>query len=191
MFFKKCIWTSARFIMKNWGISALKLFSLTTGMVSLLLIRLFYADNSATGNSLPTVLTDDNYESIALLLVILVIMVGVYWLLIRQQIAARTREFFIRKLYGAGPLEIAGVLMLEAFLFLLAAFLLSLSLIDQLSPLFNRFTGHQVNFSANESDISIVTWSFLLIVPAFLIMLLPSLRCAGWRAVEFLKKLGR
>ncbi len=189
MIFKMCIWTSVRFMMKNWGISALKLFSLTTGMLSLLLIQLFYFDYSLAEDNL-MVWTGDNYESLALLLVILLIMVFVYLVLISNQITARTREFFIRKLYGASALEIVAVLMVEAFLFLLVSFLLSLSLIDQLSPLLNKFTGRRVSFSANQGDIGLVTGVFLFIVPAFLMMLLPAMKCAGWRAVEFLKKLG-
>jgi len=190
MIFKMCIWTSIRFMAKNWGISALKLFSLTTGMLSLLLIQLFYFDYSHADNNLSHIWTSGNYESIGLLLVILFITVYVYLLLISNQIAARAREFFIRKLYGATVLEIIGVLMVEAFLFLLVSFLLSLSLIDQLSPLFNRFTGRQVNISNNQNDIGLVAGAFLFLVPAFLMMLLPAMKCARWRAVEFLKKLG-
>ncbi|MDZ7606080.1 MAG: FtsX-like permease family protein [Cyclobacteriaceae bacterium] len=174
---------------KNWGISALKLFSLTTGMLSLLLIQLFYFDYSESENNLYHVWTHGNFESIALLMVILSITVFVYLVLISNQIASRAREFFIRKLYGAGSFEIVAVLLVEAFLFLLVSFILSLALIDQLSPLFNRFTGRQVNISNNQNDIGLVTGAFLFIVPAFLMMLLPAMRCAGWRAVEFLKKL--
>jgi hypothetical protein len=175
---------------KNWGISALKLFSLTTGMLSLLLIQLFYFDYNQIESNLYRVWRQGNFESIALLLVILSITVFVYLLLISNQIAARSREFFIRKLYGASGFEIIAVLLVEAFLFLLVSFLLSLALIDQLSPLFNRFTGRHISISNNQNDIGLVTGAFLFIVPAFLMMLLPAMRCAGWRAVEFLKKLG-
>jgi len=174
---------------RNWGISALKLFSLTTGMLSLLLIQLFYFDYSHADSNLSQVWISGNYENIAFLLVIMSLTVLVYLLLISNQIAARDREFFIRKLYGARSIEIVAVLMVETFLFLLVSFLLSLSLIDQLSPLFNKFTGRQVNISDNQNDIGLVTGVFLFIVPAFLVMLLPAVRCAKWRAVDFLKKL--
>jgi cell division protein FtsX len=189
MIFKLCIWISVRFMAKNWGISALKLFSLTTGMLSLLLIQLFYFDNNQIEDNLYRAWTQGNFESIALLLVILSITVLVYLLLISNQITSRAREFFIRKLYGASAFEIIAVLLVEAFLFLLVSFLLSLTLIDQLSPMFNRFTGRSVSISNNQNDIGLVTGVFLFIVPAFLMMLLPAMRCAGWRAVEFLKKL--
>ena len=176
---------------KNWGVSALKLFSLTTGILSLLLLWLFYFDYGQKAERSGHLLAYTSFESMSLLVAILLVTVFAYLYIICNQITARTKEFFIRKLYGANTIEIVGIVMAEAFLFLLVAFALSLSLIDQLTPLFNRITGRQVSISNNYNDIGAVTGAFLFIVPAFLIMLLPALRCAKLRAVEFLKKLSR
>ncbi len=175
--------------MKNRVLSAMKLFSLTTGTLAFMLVWLFYIDYDINGKEPCPFLLPCSPEGLVLLFAVLFIMVGVYLLLICNQIAMRTKEFFFRKYYGAATSEIVTLILTEAVLFLTVAFLLSLILIDQLAPFFNTLTARQVSVTGGSDKISLIVGAFIFMIPGFIIMLLPAVRCARYTAAELLRKM--
>jgi hypothetical protein len=189
MVLKNYILTTLRLMISNWWLSLIKIFSLTSGILSFLLVWLFYLDQQyffGAKNQLMVSCTPDN---LFLLGGILLITTVIYFLVMKSQMSFRRKELFFRKLYGESNLGIFVILMIETSIFILISFVFSLVLIDQITPFFNEITNKNVNFRdlATISDFIMITCFLLLL--GFVVGLLPSLWYARNRALDVLKKL--
>ncbi len=101
----------------------------------------------------------------------------------------RHKELFFRKFYGESDRGIIIILMIETSIFILTAFMLSLVLIDQITPFFNEITDRNVNFRdiATISDFIMIT--IFLVLLEIIVGIVPSYWYARNRAVDLLKKL--
>ncbi|NJN24922.1 MAG: hypothetical protein HC819_02500 [Cyclobacteriaceae bacterium] len=123
----------------KWWLSLVKLFSLTSGISSFLLIWLFYSDRQENHQS------TCNPKMLALFIFIILVTSLVYFLVMKSQLTIRRKELFWRKYYGETQSGIVRMLMLETLIFIVAAFLMSLVIIDQVAPIFNLITDKNIS----------------------------------------------
>lgn len=189
MLYKKYILTTYRLLMEKWWLSLVKLISLTMGILSFLLVWLFYIDHQNIIGDRIAFLNSCNTENILILGSIMIITMAIYFLIMKSQMTFRYKEFFIRKLYGESWFGIISILLAETAIFILGSFTLSLVLIDQVAPFFNFITEKEINTRqiGAETGFPVLLVFFLLL--GFIIGLFPSIICAGKNAVDLLKKL--
>ena len=191
MFFKNYILANLRLMVNRWWLSLIKVFSLTSGILSLLLIWFFYVDNNYFGNRSFNQLNACSIDTLLLLGSVLFTMMLIYFLIIRSQISFRYKEFFIRRYYGESSKGIIFIMMSETIIFISLSFMISLVLMDQVTPFFNLMTNKSIDLQAffYFTDIMIIV-SFLSAL--FIVLgLLPALWNARKEAVDFLQKLPR
>lgn len=176
-------------MLAKWWFSLIKIFSLTSGILSFLLVWLFYLDQQYFLSDKSKFLISCSADNLLLLGGILFITTVIYFLVMKSQMSFRQKELFFRKLYGASNMGIIIILMIETSIFILVAFVFSLVLIDQITPFFNEITDKNVNFRdmATVSDIIMITIFLLLL--EIVVGILPSFWYARNRAVDILKKL--
>jgi len=189
MAFKKYILTTLRLLLNKWYLSLIKLCSLTMGMLSFLLVWLFYIDHKNAQNKSISIFNSCTSENLIILGSIILVTITVYFLIMNSQMTLRYKEFFIRKLYGESGIGIFYILFLEITIFIVVSFIFSLVLIDQVAPLFNLLTDRNVNARALGSENGfILLLSFFMII-GLIIGVLPAMKCSRTRAVDILKKL--
>lgn len=189
MFFKKYILTTLRLMLSKWWVSLIKVFSLTTGIISFLLVWLFYIDHNFFFSEDESFFQSCSAENILILAFILLVTSIIYFLIMRSQIQLRHKELFFRKFYGETHSGIIGILLIETSVFILIAFLLSLIFIDQIAPLFNLITEKSINLQNSSSLINLVLIFIFLSGLGFVVGILPALWYGRIRAVDILKKL--
>ncbi len=189
MAFRKYILTTLRLLLNKWWLSLIKLCSLTMGMISFLLVWLFYIDHQKMEINGISVFKSCTFENVLILGSIILVTIIVYFLIMNSQMTFRYKEFFIRKLYGETGKGIFYLLFIEISIFILISFVLSLVLIDQIAPLFNSFTEKNINTRTlgSENGFFFLLSFFMLI--GLIIGVLPAMKCAGKRAVDLMKKL--
>ena len=159
------------------------------GMLSFLLVWLFYIDHRKVQNKNLSVLDSCTSENLLILGSIILVTITVYFLIMNSQMTFRYKEFFVRKLYGESGMGIFYILFLEITIFILVSFIISLVLIDQVAPLFNLITDRNVNARAlGPENGFLLLLSFFMII-GIIIGVLPARRCSRTRAVDILKKL--
>ena len=190
MVIRNYILTTLRLMINRWWLSLIKIFSLTTGIVSFLLVWLFYVDSQflTSEKELTRTCTLDNA---AILSFILIVTTLIYFLVMRSQITFRQKELFFRKFYGETNKGIFIILMIETSIFILISFVLSLVLIDQIAPLFNLITSKNINLQQASNPVAYLMILCFLILLGFVIGILPSVWYTRNRAVDILKKLPR
>jgi len=189
MVIKHYILTTLRLMRSKWWLSIIKVFSLTSGIISFVLIWLYYIDRSGyllEGHGLNRFYSLDN---ILILGFIILFTSFVYFLVMKSQIAIRQKELFWRKYYGETNKGIIRILMLETLIFILIAFVLSLVLIDQIAPVFNMITSKNIDLRSLGSTSDLVLTLLFLSILGFAVGLLPSIWYAKNRAIDILKKL--
>lgn len=159
------------------------------GILSFLLVWLFYIDHQNAIGDRVSFVNSYNTENILILGTIIIITITIYFLIMKSQMVFRYREFFIRKLYGAGWLGIISILLAETAIFIIGSFTLSLVLIDQVAPFFNFITDREINTRqiGSETGFLVLLGFFLLL--GFIVGLFPAIKCAGKNAVDLMKKL--
>lgn len=185
MAFRKHILTTLRLLMSKWWMSLIKLFSLTIGMISFLLVWLFYIDYDQN----ISIIEACTLESMLILGSIVLVTVAVYFLIMNSQMEIRYKEFFIRKLYGESDAGIFYILFAEITIFILLSFVLALVLIDQIAPVFNKLTERNINTRALGSENGFIFLLSFFIALGIIICTVPAIKCTGKRAVDLLKKL--
>jgi hypothetical protein len=159
------------------------------GMLSFLLVWLFYIDHKNVQNKSISILNSCTSENLIILGSIILVTITVYFLIMNSQMTLRYKEFFIRKLYGESGIGIFYILFLEITIFIVVSFIFSLVLIDQVAPLFNLLTDRNVNTRALGSENGfILLLSFFMII-GIILGVLPAMKCSRIRAVDILKKL--
>lgn len=189
MLFKKYILTTFRLIIGKWWLSLIKMFSLTSGITSFLLVWLFYFDQhlflrtDQLGNKFSSL------DNVLLLTFIILVTTIIYFLVVRSQISFRHTELFVRKLYGESSSGIVVILIFEMSIFILISFLLSLILIDQISPFFNAFTNKNVHVESRMNIFNFILISCFMLTLGIVIGIFPSIWYARKRALDIQKKL--
>jgi ABC-type antimicrobial peptide transport system permease subunit len=189
MIYQKYILTTYRLLTGKWWLSLIKLTSLTIGVISFLLVWLFYIDQqwmAGTGVGMGQTYSTEN---LLILASIMIITITVYLLIMKSQLSLRYKELFIRKLYGEHKSGVIYIVLIETIIFVFISFVVALVMIDQLAPVFNSFTGRQITVRQFDS-----LYGFWLLVGFFLFLaiitgLFPALRCAKKRAVDLLRML--
>lgn len=176
-------------MLSKWWVSLIKVFSLTTGIMSFLLVWLFYIDHNFLLNESKSFYETCSSENILILGFILLLTSIIYFLIMRSQVQLRHKELFFRKFYGESQQGIIIILLIETSVFILIAFVFSLVLIDQVAPVFNLITEKSINLQENNSLFNLVLIFIFLSVLGFMVGILPSLWYAKNRAVDILKKL--
>ena len=189
MIFRRYILTTYRLVIGKWWLSLIKLGSLTMGMISFLLVWLFYIDHQQMESRKSALLNSCTAENLLILGSIIIVTITVYLLIQKSQMSFRFKEFFIRKLYGETGVGISYILLLETTVYILSSFLISLVLVDQVAPLFNMLTEKNVNTRQLGSENMFMTLLSFFIIIGLLIGLLPAISCSRKRAVDLLKKL--
>jgi len=189
MIFQKYILTTYRLVIGRWWLSLIKLCSLTMGMISFLLVWLFYIDHQQIQYSKLSLLNSCTIENLLILGAIIVITIIVYLLILNSQMTFRYKEFFIRKLYGESGIGISYILLIETTVYILSSFLLSLVLVDQAAPVFNLITDKSINTRHLGSENMILFLLSFFMIIGLLLGLLPAISCSRKRAVDLLKKL--
>ena len=189
MVFKNYILTTLRLMMVKWWLSLIKIFSLTTGIVSFLLVWLFYFDHQLIFNGNEKISGTFSLENTALLGFILLITSIIYFLVMKSQITFRLKELFFRKFYGESNKGIFIMLMIETSIFIIISFVLSLVLIDQIAPLFNIITEKNIDLQQVRGLFSYMMILSFLFILGFVVGILPSIWYMRNRAVDILKKL--
>lgn len=189
MIIQRYILTTYRLLVGKWWLSLIKLCSLTMGMLSFLLVWLFYVDHQQIQNRKSTLLNSCTTENLLILGSIIIITVTVYLLIQKSQMTFRFKEFFIRKLYGESGIGISYILLFETMVYILSSFLISLVLVDQVAPIFNVLTEKNVNTRHLGSENMIMMLLTIFIIIGMLLGLLPAISCSKKRAVDLLKKL--
>lgn len=189
MVFKNYILTTLRLMLAKWWLSLIKIFSLTSGIISFLLVWLFYFDHQKFISEKSQILVSCTLGEVLLLVFILLVTTVIYFFVMKSQISARHKELFFRKLYGETHTGIIIILMIETSFFILIAFVLSLVFIDQIAPLFNLITEKNVNLRGLRSIVDIVMIVCFLSILGFMVGILPSIWYAKNNAVDILKKL--
>lgn len=189
MALKNYILTTLRLMLAKWWLSLMKVFSLTSGILSFLLVWLFYMDQQYFFSNKSQLADSCTADNLFLLGGILFITTVIYFLVMKSQMSFRQKELFFRKFYGESDMGIIIILMIETSIFILIAFLFSLVLIDQITPLFNEITDKNVDFrdTAKITDFIMIT-GFLLLL-GIVVGILPSYWYARNRAVDILKKI--
>ena len=189
MFFKKYILTTLRLMLSRWWLSLIKIFALTSGILSFLLVWLFYVDQHYFYNDSSQFLKSCSAENALILGFILLVTSIIYFLIMKSQIQLRHKELFLKKFFGESIPGIISILLIETSIFILIAFVLSLVFIDQVAPAFNVITAKSINLQQGFGVISFVMIFCFLSVLGFIVGILPSFWYARNRAVDILKKL--
>lgn len=189
MVFKNYILTTLRLMVSKWWLSLIKIFSLTTSIISFLLVWLFYLDHTYTDGDYRSIFQSCSFENAILLGFILIVTVVVYFLVMKSQSSFREKELFFRKYYGETNKGVIAILMIETSIFILIAFVLSLVLIDQVAPLFNLITEKSISLKQFENGSNFLMIISFLILLGFVVGILPSIWYARNKAVDILKKL--
>lgn len=189
MVFKNYILTTLRLMVSKWWLSLIKIFSLTTSIISFLLVWLFYLDHTYTDGDNRSIFESCSVENAILLGFILIVTVIVYFLVMKSQSSFREKELFFRKYYGETSNGVVAILLIETSIFILIAFVLSLVLIDQVAPLFNLITEKSISLQQFENGSNFLMIVSFLILLGFVVGILPSIWYARNRAVDILKKL--
>lgn len=173
----------------KWWLSLIKIFSLTTGILSFLLVWFFYLDHDFFVGGKERLLASCSTENAFLLGFILFCTSMIYFLVMKSQVAFRHKELFFRKLYGETNKGIIGILMIETTIYVIIAFILSLILVDQVAPWFNIITEKNVNLQDSDSPLSFIIILIFLVILGFAVGILPSIWYAKNKAIDILKKL--
>lgn len=189
MFLEKYILTTIRLMWAKWWLSLVKIFSLTSGIISFLLVWLFYADHNYSFNSQRQFIKECSYENALILGFILLVTTIIYFLVMKSQIQLRHKELFFRKFYGESSFGVIGILLIETSIFIVIAFIISLVLIDQVAPVFNIITHKSINLQQKVAVIDVIMIFCFLSTIGFIVGILPSIWYAKNRAVDILKKL--
>jgi hypothetical protein len=189
MFFKIYILTTLRLLLAKWWLSLVKIFSLTIGILSFLLVWFFYIDQQFFFEERIALLKSCSTESAAILGFIIFGTAFIYFLIVNSQVQLRNKELFFRKYYGESQLGIIATLLIETGIFILIAFILSLVLIDQIAPFLNIVTEKSVDIQQGAGVLNILMILSFLGILGFVVGILPSLWYARNRAVDILKKL--
>lgn len=191
MFFKIYILATLRLMLSKWWLSLIKVFSLTSGILSFLLVWLFYIDHHHSFGMHEQFLKNCSVENLLILGFILLITTIIYFFIMRSQIQLRHKELFFRKYYGETYIGIISILLIETSIFIVVSFLLSLVLIDQVAPVFNLITEKSINLQEGAKTLDLLLVFCFLSVLGFVIGIVPSLWYAKNRAIDILKKLPR
>lgn len=189
MLFKKYILTTLRLMLSKWWVSLIKVFSLTSGILSFLLVWLFYIDHHLFLGGYNDFWRACSIETAVILSIILIVTSVIYFLVMKSQMQLRHKELFFRKFYGEAKKGVIGILLIETSIFILISFLLSLVLIDQVAPVFNLITEKNVDLRQQIDFANFVSIFIFLSLLGFVIGILPSIWYARKRAVDILKKL--
>ncbi len=189
MIIKNYILTTVRLIIAKWWLSLIKLFSLTSGITSFLLVWLFYFDHQFFFGNGNQAIKSNGLENVLLLAFIFFVTILIYFLVMKSQISFRHKELFIRKFYGESSNGIVAILIIETSIFILIAFMLSLILIDQIAPFFNAYTRKNVTFKSLERIFDMIMITCFLLLMGIIGVILPSIWYARIRAIDILKKL--
>ena len=189
MFYKNYILSSVRLMSNKWWLSFIKIFSLTTGILSLLLIWFFYVDSNYLASNGFDPVGACSFDTLMLLGSILLTMMLIYFMIIRNQISLRYKEFFIRKYYGESSKGILLIIMIETIIFVSISLVLSLVFIDQLTPFFNFITSKNIDLQTSLDYSAIILVSCFFSVLCITLGILPATWNSRKLAVEFLKKL--
>ena len=175
----------------KWWLSLIKVFSLTSGILSFLLVWLFYIDHNFLNSGHLAIVQSCSLENVILIGFIFLVTMIIYFMVMRSQIPYRHKELFLKKYYGETSNGIMKIWLFETLIFLIISLVLSLVLIDQMTPIFNIITNREVEVQDIVGPVSIfILVSFLFLFGA-IIGFLPSLFYIGKRAVDILKKLPR
>ena len=191
MFFKKYILTTLRLMLSKWWLSLIKIFALTSGILSFLLVWLFYVDHQYFFDDRRLFLKSCSLENALILGFILIVTSVIYFLVMKSQIQLRHKELFFRKFFGESQSGVIGILLIETTIFILIAFVFSLVLIDQVAPVFNVITAKSIDLQEGYKAISFFMIFCFLSVLGFVVGILPSFWYARNRAVDILKKLSQ
>lgn len=189
MVFKNYILTTLRLISAKWWLSLIKVFSLTSGIISFLLVWFFFIDFQYFISDKNQLIKSCTAENVLLLGVILLGTSIVYFLVMKSQISFRQKELFFRKFYGETQGGIILILMIETSVFIIISFVLSLVLIDQIVPYLNDITNKNINLREARGGLDFIMIFCFLSVLGFVVGIVPSLWYARNRAVDILKKL--
>lgn len=189
MIIEKYILTTLRLMLAKWWLSLIKIFSLSSGILSFLLIWLFYLDQQFLFGEKSQLSVSCTAENLFLLGGILFITTVIYFLVMKSQMSFRQKELFFRKLYGESNMGIIIILMIETCIFILIAFVFSLVLIDQITPYFNEITNKNVNFKDTAKFTDFIMITLLLFLFEIVVGILPSFWYSRNRAVDILKKI--
>lgn len=189
MLFKKYILTTLRLMLSKWWVSLIKLFSLTSGILSFLLVWLFYIDHQLFLEGQESFWKSCSADNVGILGLILLITSVIYFMIMKSQIQLRYTELFFKKYYGETQWGIIGILLIETSIFILFSFLLSLVLIDQIAPVFNLITAKNIDLQQQIQVINLLMIFCFLSLLGFVVGILPSLWYAKKSAVHILRKL--
>ena len=176
-------------MISKWWVSFIKIFSLTSGILSFLLVWLFYIDHQFFFNGEVSFWKSCAADNVGILGFILVVTSVIYFLIMKSQIQLRYKELFFKKYYGETTWGIIGILMIETSIFIIFSFLLCLVLIDQISPVFNLLTDRNVDLRQHVHFINIVMIFCFLSFLGFVVGILPSYWLAKKSAVNILHNL--
>ena len=176
-------------MLSNWWVSLIKIFSLTSGILSFLLVWFFYIDHNFFLETHGAFWQSCSTENALILGFILFLTSFIYFLIMRSQIQLRHKEFFFRKYYGETHRGIISILLIETSAFILVAFLFSLVLIDQVAPFFNVITAKSISLQQHDGMFNFVLIFVFLSLLGFTVGIWPSLWYARNSAVDILKKL--
>jgi putative ABC transport system permease protein len=189
MLYKKYILTTYRLLTGKWWLSLTKLISLTMGILSFLLVWLFYIDHQNAFGDRVSFAHSCNTENVLILGSIIMITITIYFLIMKSQMTFRYREFFIRKLYGESWMGIISILLVETAIFIVSSFTLSLVLIDQVAPFFNLITDREIDTTHIGSETGFLVLLGFFLMLGFITGLVPAIICAQKNAVDLMKKL--
>lgn len=188
-FLKRYILTTFRLIVNRWWLSLFKIFSLTTGILSLLLVWLFYIDHESVRQSYYSIFSSCDTDTALILSGILIVNFIIYLYLSASQLHLRYNEFFFRRLYGESGLGLVIILILETTVFISVSFLISLVLIDWVAPMFNVITSKSIDprHVSRLLDYSIIFTLFILM--ELFVGLFLTYFCSRNSALNLLKKI--
>ncbi len=101
--------------------------------------------------------------------------------------ASRVKEVGVRKVLGAKQNSIVLQFWIESILLTLAAFILSLALVELLLPVFNQLTAYHFNFNKIFSPGFITILTSLIVVVGLFAGSYPSFIMSGFKPAEVLK----
>jgi hypothetical protein len=189
MLFKFYILTTLRLMLAKWWLSLIKIFSLTIGILSFLLVWFFYIDHQYFFGEETSFLRSCSAENAIIFGFIIIGTALIYFLIVKSQIQLRNKELFFRKYYGEGRTGIITILLIETCIFMIIAFVLSLVLIDQIAPFLNIVTDKSVDLQQGTGVFNAIMICCFLGILGFVVGVLPSLWYARNKAVDILKKL--
>ena len=189
MFFKIYILSTLRLMVSKWWLSLIKIFSLTTGILSFLLIWLFYIDYHYFFDEQSAFFKSCSMENAVILGFIVSGTAIIYFLIMKSQRHLRNKELFLKKYYGETRKGVIIMLMIETSIFIIISFLLSLALIDQVTPMLNHITEKDVSLHQADLLLSFLIMIIFLGALGLIVGIFPSLWYSKSRAIDFLKEL--